>query len=529
MSTTVAAQRTAPATATANPGYRTLWRWHFYAGLFVMPFLIVLAITGTLYCFQPQIEPLLYPQRLIVQSQATPRLPEETLLARARTALPPGATALTAVIASNPQRSAEFVFRLADGDKQSVYVNPYTGAVLGTLSVERRFMQVDRMLHRKLLLGKPGELLMELAACWTLVMIGTGIALWWPREKTTARAALLPRFALKGRALWKNLHAVMGIWLALGALAFVLTGLPWSGSWGKQFKALATAANLGAPPGSWGGLVLRSTLPTPSGASGKPAATAGAATATAANSATTTHTANTVDTSNVPHDEHAEHNTHAASANSMPGMVMDDLPLPQTPWAIGNTPVPASADAHAAHALPLGRVVSLAASLGVTNGYSIALPTSATGVYTVSYFPDDPQDERTLYIDQYSGAVLKDIRYGDYGAVAQAVSYGTSLHMGRYFGLANQILCAAISLGLAAMAVTGCVMWWKRRPQRLLGAPSRERAAPPMRAWKTGLALLGVAFPLMGATLLAVWLADRAIFGRASRRAHADQPETAKQ
>ena len=67
--------------------------------------------------------------------------------------------------------------------------------------------------------------------------------------------------------------------------------------------------------------------------------------------------------------------------------------------------------------------------------------------------PDDPQAERTIYLDQYSGAVLKDIRYDDYGAVSRAVSYGTSLHMGRYFGLANQIVCAVLSLGLAAMAV----------------------------------------------------------------------------
>ncbi|HYS65443.1 MAG TPA: PepSY domain-containing protein, partial [Paraburkholderia sp.] len=458
MSTTTA-QRTAPLTGTPNAGYRTLWRWHFYAGLFVMPFLVVLAITGTLYCFQPQIEPLLYPHRLIVEPKTTPRLSEDALLAKARAAMPPGAAAVTASIASAPDRSTEFVFRLADGEKQSVYLNPYSGEILGTLSVDRRFMQIDRMLHRKLLLGKPGELLMELAACWTLVMIGTGVALWWPREKTTVRAALVPRFALKGRTLWKNIHAVMGIWLALGALAFVLTGLPWSGSWGKQFKAFASAANLGAPPGSWGGLPLRSALP---GMRGDQASVAG--------------TSAEAQSAHAAHGEHGEHEAHAPNMDSMPGMVMDDLPLPLTPWAVGNTPVPSSADAHthATGALPLGRIVALTASLGVTDGYDVALPASATGVYTISYFPADPKQERTLYIDQYSGAVLKDIRYGDYGAVSKAVSYGTSLHMGRYFGVANQLLCAAISLGLAGMAVTGCVMWWKRRPQRSLGAPSRE-------------------------------------------------------
>jgi uncharacterized iron-regulated membrane protein len=495
MSTTTAAQSVSPTTGTTHPGYRTLWRWHFYAGLFVMPFLVVLAITGTLYCFQPQIEPLLYRHRMMLDTQAVPRLSEDVLLARARAAMPRGATALTAMISGDPYRSTEFVFRLADGDKQSVYLNPYNGDVLGTLSVDRRFMQVDRMLHRKLLLGKPGELLMELAACWTLVMIGTGIALWWPREKTAIRTALLPRFALKGRALWKNIHAVMGLWLALGALAFVLSGLPWTGSWGKQFKTLATAANLGAPEGSWGGLPLRSALPGP-----KSAATPAA---------------------NAPHTPHAHHQEHAAGMDSMPGMVMDDLPLPLTPWAVGNAPVPnsASTETPATQPLSLGRIVALSASLGVTDGYSIVLPTSATGVYTVSYFPADPKNERTLYIDQYSGTVLKDIRYDDYGAVSKAVSYGTSLHMGRYFGVANQILCAAISLGLAAMAVTGFVMWWKRRPRRSLGAPSRERAAPPMRGWTAGLILLGLVFPLMGATLVAVWLADRLVFGRTPRRA----------
>jgi uncharacterized iron-regulated membrane protein len=518
MSTTTA-QRTTTATATASAdyrGYRTLWRWHFYAALFVMPFLVVLAITGTLYCFQPQIEPLLYPHRLIVEPQASARLSEDALLAKARAAMPANARAVTAPIANAPDRSTEFIFRLANGEKQSVYLNPYSGEVLGTLSVERRFMQVDRMLHRKLLLGKPGELLMELAACWTLVMIGTGVALWWPRGQTTARAALVPRFSLQGRALWKNLHAVMGVWLALGALAFVLSGLPWSGSWGKQFKALATAANLGAPPGSWGGgLPLRSALP--GMRTGEHAGTLD--TSTGMQSAQGIGASHDERQAHATRDQHAEHSAHAANMDSMPDMVMDDLPLPLTPWAVGNTRVPTSADTQAAQALPLGRIVSLVASLGVSNGYDIVLPASATGVYTVSYFPADPKNERTLYIDQYSGAVLKDIRYGDYGAVSKAVSYGTSLHMGRYFGLANQILCAAISLGLAAMAVTGCVMWWKRRPQRSLGAPSRERAAPPMRGWKTGLVLLGLVFPLMGATLLAVWLADRTIVGRAARQA----------
>jgi uncharacterized iron-regulated membrane protein len=478
----------ANAAATPTRGYRTLWRWHFYAGLFVMPLLIVLAITGTLYCFQPQIEPLLYPGRLVVTPEDRPRMSEDDLLAHAYAAMPADAVATSARIDTDPARSAEFVFRLASGEHESAYLNPYSGAILGTLSVEHRFMQVDRMLHRKLLLGKPGELVMELAACWTLVMIGTGVALWWPAAGTRARDALLPRTTLRGRPLWKSVHAALGLWLAAGALAFVLTGLPWTGAWGKQFKALATSVNLGAPPDAWGGASLRSRLPGGGGAH---------------------------EHEQVQVHGHA-HGQAAHADDTMPGMTMDDLPLRNVPWAVGAMSVPHSPDTAAAGRASLSSVVGRMRALGVTSGYDVALPTAPDGVYAVSYFPADPQAERTVYLDRYSGDVLKDIRYRDYGAISRAVSYGTSLHMGRYFGLANQLVCAAISLGLAAMAVTGFVMWWKRRPSRSLGAPRRERAAPPMRAWKAGLIALGLVFPLMGGSLVAVWLVDGLLFGRAA-------------
>ncbi|MDR5833833.1 PepSY domain-containing protein [Caballeronia sp. LZ034LL] len=477
----------APDTSTAVPPAhsdviaqrRTLWRWHFYAGLFVMPLLLVLAITGTIYCFQPQLEPLMYRDRMVVADPHVPPLPRDVLLARAAASEPRGAVATLAQIETDRTRSAEFAFRLPSGESESVYVNPYDGVVLGTLSVEHRLMKQVRDLHRGLMLGKTGELLMELAGCWTLVMIGTGVALWWP-DRTNVRngGVWLPRLSLRGRAWWRDLHAVGGVWLAAGALFFVLSGLPWSGSWGREFKALATSASLGYPKGAWGEAHVHSSVPA-----------AGAQEA----------------------DAHAVHSGHAEHA--MP-MTMADLPLKQTPWAVGATAVPDGMAAPVAAArLSLDQVVALAARNGVADDYGIALPNTPGGVYTVSSFPADPRDERTLHIDQYSDRVLADISYANYGRVAQWISYGTSLHMGRYFGLANQIVCSAISLGLAALALTGFVMWLKRRPARTIGAPARPARRPPMRAWRGGLTLLGMIFPLMGATMLAVWCVDRIAFG----------------
>jgi len=36
--------------------YRTIWRWHFYARLFVIPLILILATTGAIYLFKPQLD-----------------------------------------------------------------------------------------------------------------------------------------------------------------------------------------------------------------------------------------------------------------------------------------------------------------------------------------------------------------------------------------------------------------------------------------------------------------------------------------
>ena len=45
-----------PASAPDAAAYRLVWRWHFYAGVVVMPFLLLLALTGGLYLFKDEID-----------------------------------------------------------------------------------------------------------------------------------------------------------------------------------------------------------------------------------------------------------------------------------------------------------------------------------------------------------------------------------------------------------------------------------------------------------------------------------------
>jgi uncharacterized iron-regulated membrane protein len=195
-----------------------------------------------------------------------------------------------------------------------------------------------------------------------------------------------------------------------------------------------------------------------------------------------------------------------------------------------NTPMPMSGDhaEHMAHdgaqagpaapTISLQDVQNIATQSKVEPGYSITLPTTATGVFTIAVFADDPRNDATLHIDQYTGKVLADVRYEQYGAVARATEIGVMLHEGKMFGTLNQIIVLLICLMILLSAVSGVVIWWKRRPQGKLGVPPLRHDLPK---WKTAMVImfaLAVAFPLVGASLVVVWVLDRVLLSRFTRQ-----------
>ncbi|MNN94564.1 hypothetical protein D3C81_2132130 [compost metagenome] len=72
------------------------------------------------------------------------------------------------------------------------------------------------------------------------------------------------------------------------------------------------------------------------------------------------------------------------------------------------------------------------------------------------------------------------------------------------------IICLMVLLS----AVSGLWIWWSRRPQGRLAAPPLPAVLPPMRGALAVLVLLGICFPLVGASMVAIWLLDSLIFSR---------------
>jgi len=448
---------TTPPASTPAAGalYRAIWRWHFYAGLIVAPVLLVLAVTGSIYLFNSEIEDWLHHDRRFVTVEGA-AMPATHSIAAAQGAQP--GPVLSIDMPATPDRPAEVAIKPATGAPVRVAVEPATMEVLGRYVSADTLVGMAREIHRSLTIGTLGRGIVELAACWTLVMIATGLYLWWPRGAAFHLGGVLfPRIWLRGRALLKDMHVVTGVWVAALIVFMVLTGLPWAGVQGGIIRQGVTAMGIGYP--------ARGAQSVPMQAVVKDAPWTLADAAMPKSS---------------PGSEHAGHAGHEAAGGG--------------------------ADAAAVEGVD--RITDALWAKGITGGYRLTLPVGPTGVYTASIYPDQPQGQRTLYFDRYSTRLIKDVGYADYGWGAKAIELGVQLHMGNYFGRANQILMLLPCICIVLLVFSGLWMWWKRRPAGRLAALPKVPDARVKGALAL-LALAGVLLPLFGASLIAVFALDR--------------------
>jgi uncharacterized iron-regulated membrane protein len=309
-----------------------------------------------------------------------------------------------------------------------------------------------------------GDLLIEIAASLMVLLVVTGLYLWWPRNGQGLYGSLLPRLKAKGRTFWKDLHSVPMFWVSLVVVFFALTGLAWTGIWGDRYVQ------------AW------NTFP------------------------------------------EAIWNDVPKSGQNLESLNRSGEKL--VPWNLENSKLPLSGSMAGKDGIPAGTPVNLDSVIqyvrdnGVNYGFWVALPKGKEGVWTVSASSmsrdvTDARKDRTLHIDQYSGKVLADIGWSDYSLGAKAMASGVALHMGTY-GWWNQALNALFCVLIILASLAALRMWWLRRPAGIfrLAAPPPPKNLP---LWKGAVALIvimGILFPAAGATLLLVLALDYLIVRR---------------
>lgn len=437
-----------------NKLYFAVWRWHFYAGLYVVPFLMMLAVTGFFMMLFTTYLPE-YGDRLSVSPEGTP-MPLAAQEAAALAAVP-GATGLDQYIAPySPQTAA--LFEVADGaDGIVVALNPYTGQVLRqTVNGDTWNLFFERI-HGTLLIGDLGDRLIEIATTLGLLLVITGIYLAWPRGGSSFRDMLVLKAAAKGRAWWKSLHQVIGTWTSVILAFFLITGLAWAGLWGNHVQAWSTF-----PAEKW---------------------------------------------DNVPLSDQTHLSLNRDGEKEVP-WGLEQTPLPLSGSAAGVAVLPEGT------VLDLTAMAELGRKLGIEGRFRVTPPKDAAGVWTLgqnsmSYDGASPLLDRTVHVDQYTGMVLADVRYAEYSAPAKAMAVGIALHEGQ-LGWWNFALNAAFCAVVVTACFTGIVMWWKRRPARAarLGAPQKPDQTPLTTGMIVIAVVMCLVFPVLGLTIAAIAVFD---------------------
>ncbi|MFK0115619.1 PepSY-associated TM helix domain-containing protein [Streptomyces sp. NPDC090994] len=239
-----------PAPGRWSPLRPLVLRLHFYAGVFVAPFLLVAAVTGLLYAASFQAEKFVYADELTVPEVGGAKLPVSEQVAAAREAHPEGTVSAVRPSPADDATTRVMLSGVAGVDPAhtlAVFVDPYTAEVRGALeqygstgALPLRTW-IDEF-HRDLHLGQTGRLYSEFAASWLWVIAGGGLVLWFSRRR--ARRKLR---GTSGRRRTLGLHGATGAWIAAGLVFLSATGLTWSTYAGANVEKLRVSLGQTTP------------------------------------------------------------------------------------------------------------------------------------------------------------------------------------------------------------------------------------------------------------------------------------------
>ncbi|WP_419896372.1 PepSY-associated TM helix domain-containing protein [Roseomonas sp. USHLN139] len=435
-------------------------RLHFYVGLFVGPFLLVAALTGVLYVLTPQLEDRLYRDTLTAADPG-PARPLAEQAAAAQAVAGPEARLFALRPATAEGRTTRVMFIVPGlGDSES-----------RALFIDPASLAVrgDMTVY-----GTSGVLPLRTAIDYLHRNLMLGEA---GRLYSELAASWLWLLALGGVLMWA--------WRRTGRLA---RQAPQNARLRTRNRHGVTGVVI-----ALGLLFLSATgLTWSQGAGGRIDALRGAL-----GWVTPAVTLTLAEAPAAAPDPHAHH--HGGGA----------LPA-----------APAAPDAVA----QLDAVLAAARAAGIDSAFvEIRLPRPGRAWLVREYDRSWPTQVDTITLDPRDLSVTSRADFATFPIVAKLIRWGIDAHMGVLFGLPNQLLMAAIGLGLIAATLYGYRIWWQSRPAP--GALPRSLTLAWLRLswrWRGTVALLalgiGWALPMAGLSLLLFWGVDAARWALARRR-----------
>ncbi len=260
-----------PSRAATGSRLRRIVFWtHLVLGLGAGAVVLVMSVTGVLLMYERQIlEWAEGSYRSAPPSPGAPRLSAEALLAVAGRERP-GVTPTSLTVLADPDAPAT----VGLGRGRNLYLNPYSGAVLGEGAPKTRaFFRKVTDWHRWLGAGaesrEAGKAVTGACNLAFLFLVVSGIYLWMPRRWTwrQVKSVLWFRGGLSAKARDFNWHNVIGFWMFLPLFFIVLSGVLISYRWAGDllFRAVGEEPPAGRPEGPRGGGEPRAEAPSHDG------------------------------------------------------------------------------------------------------------------------------------------------------------------------------------------------------------------------------------------------------------------------
>lgn len=227
------------------------WRWHIISALISFPVVVLLNVTGIIYLYKTDFNNWAYQQERFIETPVSgKRQSYQAQLDAAHLEIAPKiVTKLVLKETTEQEQATTFYIKAKGHAKNALYINPYTLSVQGEYVQKDSFMYLIRKLHGELLLDLPGTLVVELTACWLIVMLLTGLYLWWPQSKWRLLGFFWVRSNTGSRITWRDIHAVFGFYASITILIVLLGGLPWTQVFGSAYKYIQNETNSGYPHG----------------------------------------------------------------------------------------------------------------------------------------------------------------------------------------------------------------------------------------------------------------------------------------
>jgi uncharacterized iron-regulated membrane protein len=215
---------------------------HLWLGMLSGLIVFIVSLTGCIFVFEQEIFDLLHSELVYAETPMGKVKPLSELLGRAQSVLGDKKPIRSVEVFGDPARS--YIFTASKTDKKAkniwnyfqqvkyyeeVYIDPYTGALMGTVDRKYEFFNVVRRIHQNLLLPyETGSLIVGSSCLMFLVLLITGFVLWIPKTKSGWKQ----RFTIKWNAKWRRVnydtHNVGGFYVLPFAVIIVVTGLVWS-------------------------------------------------------------------------------------------------------------------------------------------------------------------------------------------------------------------------------------------------------------------------------------------------------------